>query len=246
MTLNATDRIDPASVVATMQYRHPLYDLAAVRAQRRLGEITTERTAFAGAYHGLGLPRGRLPLGGRGRRGLRGHLVSTVADLPTLPALVVGQVHHTRHRPLRHSFTHRHYQWLVDLDAMPRAAPLAAPGRRVPGRGPPGRRTRHPGPEGERAAGAAPRGRRDRRRRARRHARPGPGARAHLRPDDRLLVLRRRRHPARRARRGAQHLRRPARLRAATPTTSGGRAPTRSSTSRRSTTSRAATPSAST
>ena len=45
--------------------------------------------------------------------------MSTVADLPTLPALVVGQVHHTRHRPLEHSFTHRHYQWLVDLDAMP-------------------------------------------------------------------------------------------------------------------------------
>ncbi|WP_392544128.1 DUF1365 domain-containing protein [Oryzobacter telluris] len=46
--------------------------------------------------------------------------MTTVADLPTLPALVVGQVHHTRHRPVKHSFTHRHYQWLVDLDAMPR------------------------------------------------------------------------------------------------------------------------------
>ena len=46
--------------------------------------------------------------------------MSTVADLPTLPALVVGSVHHTRHRPVDHSFTHRHYQWLVDLDAMPR------------------------------------------------------------------------------------------------------------------------------
>lgn len=39
--------------------------------------------------------------------------------LPALPALVVGRVHHTRHRPVRHSFTHRHYQWLVDLDALP-------------------------------------------------------------------------------------------------------------------------------
>ena len=54
VTLNATERIDPASVVATMQYRHPLYDLAAVRAQRRLPELATERTAFAGAYHGWG------------------------------------------------------------------------------------------------------------------------------------------------------------------------------------------------
>jgi uncharacterized protein len=54
VTLNATDRIDPARVVATMQYRHPLYDLHAVRAQRRLGEITTGTTAFAGAYQGWG------------------------------------------------------------------------------------------------------------------------------------------------------------------------------------------------
>jgi predicted NAD/FAD-binding protein len=54
VTLNATDRIDPASVLATMQYRHPLYDLDAVRAQRRLGEITTPTTAFAGAYQGWG------------------------------------------------------------------------------------------------------------------------------------------------------------------------------------------------
>ncbi|NHA66575.1 NAD(P)/FAD-dependent oxidoreductase [Phycicoccus flavus] len=54
VTLNATDRIDPSSVVATMQYTHPLYDLAAVRAQGRIPDITTERTAFAGAYQGWG------------------------------------------------------------------------------------------------------------------------------------------------------------------------------------------------
>jgi len=54
VTLNATDRIDPASVVATMQYRHPLYDLDAVRAQRHLSELTTRTTTFAGAYHGWG------------------------------------------------------------------------------------------------------------------------------------------------------------------------------------------------
>ena len=54
VTLNATDRIDPASVIATMQYRHPLYDLDAVRAQRRIHEITTATTAFAGAYQGWG------------------------------------------------------------------------------------------------------------------------------------------------------------------------------------------------
>jgi DUF1365 family protein len=46
--------------------------------------------------------------------------VTTTADLPPLPSLVVGRVHHTRHRPLRHAFTHRHHQWLVDLDDVPR------------------------------------------------------------------------------------------------------------------------------
>ncbi|MFQ6171422.1 NAD(P)/FAD-dependent oxidoreductase [Oryzobacter sp. R7] len=54
VTLNATERIDPRSVVATMEYRHPLYDLAAVRAQRRLAGLATDTTAFAGAYHGWG------------------------------------------------------------------------------------------------------------------------------------------------------------------------------------------------
>lgn len=54
VTLNATERIAPEKIVATMQYSHPLYDLSAVRAQRRLPELNTERTAFAGAYHGWG------------------------------------------------------------------------------------------------------------------------------------------------------------------------------------------------
>ena len=39
---------------------------------------------------------------------------------PALPALVVGQVSHTRFHPIRHSFRYEHYQWLVDLDELPR------------------------------------------------------------------------------------------------------------------------------
>lgn len=46
----------------------------------------------------------------------RRHDAPSLLALPTLPALVVGRVHHTRHTPMRHSFTHRHYQWLLDLD----------------------------------------------------------------------------------------------------------------------------------
>ncbi|MGA8986984.1 DUF1365 domain-containing protein [Aeromicrobium sp.] len=40
--------------------------------------------------------------------------------LPALPALVEGTVGHTRRAPLRHRFTNRVYQWLVDVDDLPR------------------------------------------------------------------------------------------------------------------------------
>jgi uncharacterized protein len=45
---------------------------------------------------------------------------STHPQLPRLPALVVGQVTHRRPGPVRHAFRHRVYQWLVDLDCLPR------------------------------------------------------------------------------------------------------------------------------
>ncbi|WP_230973355.1 DUF1365 domain-containing protein [Aeromicrobium terrae] len=44
--------------------------------------------------------------------------MSTVA-LPQLPALVPGEVGHTRRTPLRHRFTTSVYLWLVDLDRLP-------------------------------------------------------------------------------------------------------------------------------
>ncbi|MET1037596.1 MAG: DUF1365 domain-containing protein [Aeromicrobium sp.] len=42
------------------------------------------------------------------------------ATLPHLPALVEGTVSHTRRTPLRHRFSNRVYQWLVDVDELPR------------------------------------------------------------------------------------------------------------------------------
>jgi uncharacterized protein len=41
-------------------------------------------------------------------------------QLPPLPALVAGRVTHRRPGPVRRSFRHRVYQWLVDLDCLPR------------------------------------------------------------------------------------------------------------------------------
>lgn len=40
--------------------------------------------------------------------------------LPVLPALVTGRVSHARRTPLKHRFRYRVYQWLVDLDQLPR------------------------------------------------------------------------------------------------------------------------------
>jgi uncharacterized protein len=134
VTLNAGERLDPVSVAAVMHYEHPIYTPDAVRAQSQLGDLATYRTVYAGAYHGWGLPRGRLLLRRRGRPVLRGELVSAptlpvpepigqepeLTKLPPLPALVVGSVTHRRPGPVRHAFRHRVYQWLIDLDSVPR------------------------------------------------------------------------------------------------------------------------------
>ncbi len=54
VTLNSTARIDADTVIATMQYTHPIYTTESVTAQRELSSLSTGRTAFAGAYHGWG------------------------------------------------------------------------------------------------------------------------------------------------------------------------------------------------
>jgi DUF1365 family protein len=59
-----------------------------------------------------------MPGGRRGGRILRCALVT--GQLPDLPAIVTGFVRHGRSIPIRHAFRHRVYQWLVDLDDLPR------------------------------------------------------------------------------------------------------------------------------
>ena len=55
VTLNRTDRIDPARILRRMHYHHPVYDHASVAAQARRAEIQGQRrTWFAGAYWGWG------------------------------------------------------------------------------------------------------------------------------------------------------------------------------------------------
>ena len=54
VTLNGQAAVDPDRVISRMDYAHPAYTPESVAAQRRLPELTTPVTAFAGAYHGWG------------------------------------------------------------------------------------------------------------------------------------------------------------------------------------------------
>jgi len=55
VSLNRSEAIDPAKVLARMRYHHPVYTRASVQAQARKAEIQGwRRTWFAGAYWGWG------------------------------------------------------------------------------------------------------------------------------------------------------------------------------------------------
>ncbi len=55
LTLNRPQDIDPRRVLAQFEYQHPVFDAAAIRAQRRRSEIQGVRGVhFAGAYWGYG------------------------------------------------------------------------------------------------------------------------------------------------------------------------------------------------
>jgi uncharacterized protein len=55
VTLNRTAAIDPARVIRTIPYAHPVYTTEGVRAQARHGEISgRNRTHYCGAYWGWG------------------------------------------------------------------------------------------------------------------------------------------------------------------------------------------------
>ncbi|MGH3629662.1 MAG: NAD(P)/FAD-dependent oxidoreductase, partial [Sciscionella sp.] len=54
VTLNAAGRIGERAVLEKMVYEHPVYTPQSVAAQRRLPELNTPTTAYAGAYHGWG------------------------------------------------------------------------------------------------------------------------------------------------------------------------------------------------
>ncbi len=54
VTLSGHENVDPASVLARMDYEHPLYTPESIAARGRLPQLATPVTAYAGAYHGWG------------------------------------------------------------------------------------------------------------------------------------------------------------------------------------------------
>ena len=128
VTLNATDRVDPSTVIAKMDYEHPAYTPASVAAQKRLPDLNDGRIAFAGAYHGWGFHEDGCASGVRAAavaRGRRGDDPGVRSD--EAAALYDVLVEHRRSQTLDDAFTHRMYLWLVDLDDLPRfRVPLIA------------------------------------------------------------------------------------------------------------------------
>lgn len=55
VTLNPCRPVDPAKVIQTFHYEHPLFDAAAIRAQRKIWQLQGHRnTWYCGAYFGSG------------------------------------------------------------------------------------------------------------------------------------------------------------------------------------------------
>jgi predicted NAD/FAD-binding protein/DUF1365 family protein len=116
VTLGGDDLVDPDSVIARMEYAHPIYTPESVAAQRALPGANTARVAFAGAYHGWGFHED----GARSGAAAAAHL-GLPWEGPTLPqpGMFTARIRHTRRRPLRRTFEHHAHTWLVDLDALP-------------------------------------------------------------------------------------------------------------------------------
>jgi predicted NAD/FAD-binding protein len=72
VTLGGEGVVEAARVIDRMDYSHPVYTPASVAAQRRLPELNTGVTAFAGAYHGWGFHEDGCRSGAQAARALGG------------------------------------------------------------------------------------------------------------------------------------------------------------------------------
>ena len=198
-----------------MEYEHPLYNPTSVAAQARLPEINTDRIAFAGAYHGWGFHEdgARSGLAAVERLGLTWPATGAHASRRPAGARSVRDDHPAHPAHAVRAVVHAPVADLAGRRRRPARPRRCSAGSR--------RATTSATPSGRSARTSRRFLDQARHRRPRRpdaDGRQRPGLRLLLQPDQRLLVLGPRRRPGRDGGRGAQHLRRPARLPRATPT----------------------------
>ena len=117
VTLGGQDLVDQGQVIETMEYQHPIYSPSSVAAQRRLPECDTDHVVFAGAWHGWGFHEDGARSGVEAAAKLG---VEWGAEpLPTEATTYDTTIRHTRRKPFKRTFTHRSRTWLVDLDHLP-------------------------------------------------------------------------------------------------------------------------------
>ncbi|MEO0002711.1 MAG: hypothetical protein RLZZ22_403 [Pseudomonadota bacterium] len=77
VSLNPVRAIDPARIIGEYDYAHPVFDLAAIRAQQRLGELQgRQHSWFCGAWTGYGFHEDGLKSGLAVATGLRQQLLA--------------------------------------------------------------------------------------------------------------------------------------------------------------------------
>ncbi len=86
VSLNPVRAIDPTHVMGEYDYAHPVFDLAAIRAQTRMHQVQGQRgTWFAGAWMGYGFHEDGLKAGLAAGRALRAQ-TQGAADAAPMPA----------------------------------------------------------------------------------------------------------------------------------------------------------------
>ena len=238
VTLNPPRPPRAGTLLHSEIYEHPIFDAAAIAAQRKLWPLQGQRnTWFCGAYFGAGFHEDGLQAGlavaeqlGGVRRPWQvpnesGRIVLTArrpgparrnCGMTVHSALYIGSVMHRRLRPRRHRFRYRAFWLLLDLDELDalsgrlRWFSYNRPQPLQPVRPRSWRRQRHAAARAGRSAAARRRHRP--RRRADRAALHAAHARLRLQSAEHLLLLSRGRRARRAALRGPQHLRRASQL----------------------------------
>ena len=149
VTLNLTDRIDPARVLRTISYAHPVFTPEGIAAQARHAEISgVRRTRYCGAYWRWGFHedgvwsalqaiRGLAGEGSRHRRPRAARGARRMSAVARHSFLYEGSVTHRRRTPVDHAFSYPVCMLYLDLDELPRVLaqhPLWSWTRPAPGR----------------------------------------------------------------------------------------------------------------